>query len=203
MNETGLPPTIQVVTSHEGVSNDVDIVPRSMFVSGRLSRVGVPVRGLVKFGTGSGISEEDSGLYTAVLSDNPGLQSPQVTVCDTGEKYVDRPVEPLVAGSVYDIDLVAPIHFTVHSRDSSAPVEEARASIHDKSDGGKSVFTAVLDPTAAPLKRRSVGPPQRYDTSENRMKTDLADIFVNALGKRQCSRPKHLFGLRTLRHGCS
>ena len=110
-------------------------------VFGTLSEAGRPIKAIVKFETGSAVSDV-SGRYEAVLEADPLDNVIEVVPCDGSETFQHIPKEPIRGNRQYDIHIPANrIEISVVDASSGAVVP--RASI------GRGLFTTAEAARAA------------------------------------------------------
>jgi hypothetical protein len=128
----------------------VDLAPGR--VSGRLTRAGKPLHATIRFRTGSAVSDELTGEYSAYVADAPGLDRVRITPCSDARELVHVPSAAIDRDARYDIDLPSnAVHVHATSAATGQPV--AGAAVYVNSMGGRGgdveLDQRLLDPTDA------------------------------------------------------
>jgi hypothetical protein len=99
-------------------------------ISGRLTRAGMPVHGIVRFRTGSAVSDPLSGEYRAYVTDAPGYDRIRIGLCGSDQTYIHVPPAEVRVDMRYDIDLPSnTLHVRVTNAQTNAPVAGARVIV--------------------------------------------------------------------------
>lgn len=107
------------------VAITLDAVP----ITGRVTRGSAPVRAALKFQSGAGLSDADTGEYNAYVTTAPGYGTISVTPCDTKKPFLEVPSTKIEANARYDIDIPANrLAIGVVDAASGAPLNDARVT---------------------------------------------------------------------------
>jgi hypothetical protein len=92
---------------------------------GRVSEAGQPVKALLRFATGSAVTD-DAGYYRTMLERDPLDNVVEVIPCDGSPTYEDIPTSPIVGSGQYDIEIPGNrIDVTVVDARDGKPVRQA------------------------------------------------------------------------------
>lgn len=120
---------------------DVEIPLRLPAVFGKVTEGDRPVRALVKFETGSALTDED-GRYHAVLEGDPLANVIEILPCDGSGRYDHIPAETISGTRQYDIEIPAN-KIEVSVVDGASGKHIPRASV------GRGMFLTAEDAAAA------------------------------------------------------
>jgi hypothetical protein len=149
---------IETVTWDARTDTEIPIDLRASFVTGRVTRNGLPVTATLNFPNGRTVTEPATGAYRLLIT-RPIEQRTLVSVEPCGEvtPYVHLVSTPVIANAVIDIDIpVAGLEVVVTNAANDAPVPEALVRVYE--DGVEfPTYELEIPPTDA-TGRTSISP---------------------------------------------